>query len=88
MKINAISSINYNTKNNSKAQSFKHTAVPYPEFEQYYNKNQTSILDRISAFFHPVVTNEAKEIKSQIDTIYTAGKQTQNGKSPLLCVLA
>lgn len=94
MKVNAISSFNYN----SNRPSFKHTAVPYPEYENaYYNTPdslETKIIglaNKISDLFSPKVTKEAAEIKSGIDTVYS--KQTDKkakiaAQKQLLSVLA
>lgn len=72
MKINSISSTNY--INNSYKPSFKHVAVPYPEYEDAYIVKHTNpankisvIINKISDLFHPEVTKEAQNIKSKID---------------------
>ncbi len=94
MKVNSISSFNYN----SIRPSFKHTAVPYPEYESaYYKDPETigtkilSIADKISELFSPKVTKEAEEIKSGIDKLYSKQTEKKNDVSPkkqLLSVLA
>lgn len=75
MKINSISSFNYNVNKTS----FKHSAVPYPEYESAYSYNNDSefvsqkvdsIVAKLSSLFSPKVTKEAKSIKSDIDSIY------------------
>lgn len=91
MKINSISSINYN--NNTA--SFKHTAVPYPEYESVKNKTSESgisaFIKKVSALFTPEVTKEASEIKSGIDNIYskkTCDYTPKETKGQLLKVFA
>lgn len=87
MRVNSISSFNY--KNNN-LQSFKHTAVPYPEYEGSYNQNDKSIykidvlINKISDLFHPEVSKSAREIKSQIDKIC----EDNSPKDSLMSVLA
>ena len=88
MKINAINNIN----NNYNKQSFKRTAVPYPEyFKAYTQQCKTervfnTLVDKISDLFHPDVTKEAVEIKSKIDKIYDPKYVSPKGQ--LLSVLA
>ena len=90
MKINSISSVNYNQKGTS----FKHTAVPYPEYENAYANRQSGglslreIKEKVQALFSPKVTKEAINIKSGIDSLYDDTVQTSNPKSELLSVLA
>lgn len=94
MKINSINTINYNNK----VQSFKHSAVPYPEFENAYyyvpdtfESKVSSLVFKIAALFSPKVTKEAMEIKSGIDSIYDSGNSKQskdNSRKYLLSVLA
>ena len=92
MKINSINSLNYNQSNIK----FKHTAVPYPEYEYAYNspKNTSfenkvsSIFKRISALFSPEVSKESSKIKSDIDNIYVSKEQSLEPKAQLLSVLA
>ncbi len=85
MKVNSINTIN----NNYNKFSFKHTAVPYPEFEYAYYNTSNSLLDSISELisklFSPKVSKETVEIKNQIDNIYD--KQA-DPKKQLLSVLA
>lgn len=76
MKINSINNVN-TSYSQVKTQSFKHTAVPYPEYENayVYNGNKQKnlfglISEKISDLFHPEVTKEAKNIKSQINSIF------------------
>lgn len=76
MKINYISNIN-NFSNYSKAVKFGHTAVPYPEYEHIQTSNNqhdvfSIISHKISDFLHPEVSKQAKEIKSQIDSVFDA----------------
>ena len=91
MKVNSINSIN-TINNNSYKQSFKHTAVPYPEYEKAYlyaDKSSSfvsSIINKISDLFNPEVTKEAVEIKSKIDKLYSV--KTPSPKEHLLSVLA
>ena len=88
MKVNSINSIKYNTYK----QSFKHTAVPYPEYEKAYKYTTSSenivssIINKISDLFNPEVTKEAIEIKSKIDKLYSV--KTPSPKEHLLSVLA
>ena len=91
MKINAINSVNYMTG----GVSFKHVAVPYPEYEDaYYVKKQDSsfnkIAHKISALFTPEVTQKSKEIKEGINKIYEAQELNldNNPNEHLLSVLA
>lgn len=79
MKINSISSFNYNVNR----PSFKHTAVPYPEYESAYSYNNDSefvsrkvdsVVSKLAALFSPKVSKEAKAIKSDIDSIYKDNK--------------
>ncbi len=94
MKIKSINSFNYN----STKPSFKHTAVPYPEYESaYYNTPDTlgtkisDLVCKISELFSPKVTKEASEIKENIDNIYSAKNKEISELSPkkqLLSVLA
>ena len=94
MKVNSISSFNYN----SIRPSFKHTAVPYPEYESaYYNAPDTfgtkilNIADKITELFSPKVTKEASQIKANIDDVYankTVDIDELPPKKQLLSVLA
>ncbi len=81
MKINPINNITYSK------QSFKHTAVPYPEYEKayIYITEDKSIFDKISKLFNPKVNKEAQRIKTVIDNTYNG---TPNPKKQLLSVLA
>ena len=85
MKVNSINLINTYSK-----PSFKHTAVPYPEYANAYKNNDNnginSLLNKISSFFTPQVTNEAKEIKEQINNIYT--DNNTSAKKHLMSVFA
>lgn len=89
MKINSINSLN--TYNKAYTPSFKHTAVPYPEYESGYKpkpiSNKSKIIgfvDKLSDLFKPEVTEEAKNIKSNIDRICDDGSPKQH----LLSVVA
>lgn len=94
MKVNSISSFNYN----STKPSFKHTAVPYPEYENAYYNTQSNLetkiiglANKISDLFSPKVTKEAAEIKSGIDSVYDnkMDKETKiSAQKHLLSVLA
>lgn len=94
MKINSISSFNYN----SNKINFKRTAVPYPEYEYAYNNQNDSdfgkqvgnIIDKISDLFSPSTVKEADRIKSGIDNIYIQSEALKNKtpKAQLLSVLA
>ncbi len=75
MKVNSINSFNYNINR----PSFKHSAVPYPEYESAYSYNNDSefvsqkvdsVVSKLASLFSPKVTKEAKSIKSDIDSIY------------------
>lgn len=86
MKVSSINTIKYN----SNMASFKHTAVPYPEYSYAYSnshsleKKISNIIDRITDLFHPSVTKEAKNIKSQIDNIYLNGNDCSYVKNNLI----
>lgn len=87
MKINAINN-SYNLNN---VQSFKRTAVPYPEYASaYVFTKESGIVDtfvsKISKLFSPEVSKESAKIKNQIDTIYSLS--SENPKKALLSVLA
>ncbi|HIS88765.1 TPA: hypothetical protein IAA87_05020 [Candidatus Avigastranaerophilus faecigallinarum] len=94
MKVNSINSFNYN----STIPSFKHTAVPYPEYESAYYKNSDTfsekiqnIAEKIAALFSPKVTEEAAKIKANIDSVYLNKSSLDDNLSPkkqLLSVLA
>ncbi len=66
MRINPINNITYKT------QSFKHTAVPYPEYEKayIYAAADTSIFHKIAKLFNPKVDKETEKIKTVIDKTY------------------
>lgn len=88
MKINAINSAIY-----SKGRpGFKSTAVPYPEYRDAYiierlplDERISNFVSRISDLFTPSVTKEAKEIKSEINSIFEDDET--NPKEQLLSVL-
>ena len=94
MKINSITSFNYNSNN----VNFKRTAVPYPEYENAYHKDEqqsfekqvTGVINKISALFSPSNTKEAANIKAGIDNIYTSSETLHNEtpQAQLLSVLA
>lgn len=79
-----INSVNNITANSTplKPQSFKRTAVPYPEYNYAYNKGFSNenlfdvIANKLNDIFHPAVSNQAKDIKKQINTIFDEGKTT------------
>lgn len=91
MKINSIS-LNYNNKNIN----FKHSAVPYPEYEYaYYSPKNLSFenkvsqaFKKISSLFTPDVSRESYKIKSNIDNIYAINEKKLDPKAKLLSVLA
>lgn len=75
MKISAIN--NYSSYATPlKPQSFKHTAVPYPEYRiiEQQTKNGLGVISGfeklLSSIFHPEVTKEAVKIQKQLDTIF------------------
>lgn len=77
MKINSVNSIGTFSRPGGASMSFKHTAVPYPEYYDAYiftaqeDKNIFGRLaDKISDLFNPKVSKEAEEIKSKINTIF------------------
>lgn len=81
MKVNAISNFN---SNQVKVNSFKRTAVPYPEYT--YNtlnkkaeKDAFKILsEKITEFFNPEVSAEADNIKKHINSIFDNASQPKN----------
>ena len=83
MKISPINTYS-NYKTNSV--SFKHTAVPYPEFESYDMQEQTldaklsAFAKKVSSFFSPKVTQEADKIKTGIDCLYSEPQTGVNTK--------
>lgn len=88
MKINSISSAIYTTGR----PGFKSTAVPYPEYKDAYiierlplDERISNFVSRISDLFTPSVTKEAKEIKSEINSIFEDDET--NPKEQLLSVL-
>ena len=87
MKVNSINSIN-NFKYNNNI-NFKHTAVPYPEYESAYisygkqNNILSDMVKKISEMFSPEVKSEAQNIKSQIDSVYE-----ENDKKPQKALLS
>ena len=90
MRVNSINTFNYS----SNRPSFKHTAVPYPEYPNAYtvkeNQIETKIIstiDKLADLFSPKVSKEAMEIKSGIDSIY-ADSPKKAAKQRLLSVLA
>ena len=89
MKVNAINNT-YNFKNNN-VQSFKGSAVPYPEYASaYVFTKETGLVDslisKVSKLFTPEVSKESAKIKNQIDTLYSI--TTENPRKALLSVLA
>lgn len=99
MKINSINNA-YITNNNIN-KSFKSTAVPYPEYRTAYivtcKKPGTieKIVDKISEFFSPKVTKEAKKIQKTIDFAFEEAaknvkpnRTSRSAQQALLSVLA
>ena len=89
MKVNSINTL----YNNYSKLSFKHTAVPYPEYESaYYNSSNgfSALAEKLSQLFSPKVSKETINIKSKIDSIYEqkSDKNNLNPKKQLLSVLA
>ncbi len=89
MKINAINQAAYSIN----SPSFKSTAVPYPEYREAYilerlplDARISNFVSRISDLFTPSVTKEAREIKSQINSIFD--DDVAEPKKQLLTVLA
>lgn len=100
MKINSIHTA-YNKTTNRYNTNFKRTAVPYPEYRSAYivsckkASGIESIVNKISDFFSPEVTTEAKHIQRHIDKAYAEAiknvkpnKHTKDAKQALLTVLA
>lgn len=93
MKVSSINSISSYNTNKSANLSFKHIAVPYPEYEErgaYSNNHHLNVqskisqlVGKISDLFHPSVTKEANEIKKQIDQLY----DEKDANSQLISVL-
>lgn len=90
MKINSINNLNASYQA-FKTPAFKHTAVPYPEYKDAYviysNKNRSVIdilSDKISDLFHPEISKEAKNIKSQINLVF----DDRNTQKPVLNTVA
>ena len=93
MRVNSINNINY-TNYSKSVPSFKHTAVPYPEYPNAYKPCDRSIestiittIEKLTDLFNPKVSKEAQEIKSSIDSIY-ANSAKQAAKQRLMSVLA
>lgn len=89
MKINSINNT-YNNRNNN-VQSFKRSAVPYPEYASaYVFTRETGIVDslisKVSKLFTPEISSESAKIKSQIDNLYSTN--LEDPKKALLTVLA
>lgn len=93
MKINTISSLNYNMTK----PSFKHSAIPYPEYESAYSYNNDSefisqtidsIVSKFATLFTPKVSKEAKIIKSDIDNIYNNNVVLNNPRKKSFSVVA
>lgn len=88
MKINSITNYGQVSRN----LNFKHTAVPYPEYENAYGKNNNevnvveSFVQKIAELFSPKVSKEANAIKQEIDYIYSDSQITP--KQALLSVIA
>lgn len=79
MRVNKINTINYI----SYKPAFKHTAVPYPE---YQNKLQNTkplhvkFSEIINELFNPTITKDSQNIKKQIDDLYQ--NKNNSGESP------
>ena len=88
MRVNSINTIQsiYNAK-----PSFKHTAVPYPEYSNAYLPEKTfseKLADTFKKLFNPQVSKEAENIKNQIDACYDDTTECDDPKKCLLSVLA
>ena len=86
MKINAI-----NNLYNNNFQSFKRSAIPYPEYASaYVFTKEDNIVDtfvtKMAKLFSPEVSQESAKIKNQIDSIYNVN--SENPKKAFLSVLA
>ena len=88
MRVNSINNVSsYND-----SLTFKRSAVPYPEYRsaylpstEYSSQSRISlVVDKLSKLFNPEVTKEAKQIKNQIDNLYT---QQKTPKEHLMSVL-
>ena len=80
MKVNSISNFN---SNQFKVNSFKRTAVPYPEYT-YNTLNKKAekdafklLSEKISEFFKPEVSVEADNIKKHINSIFDNASQSK-----------
>lgn len=88
MKINSITNYGQVSRN----LNFKHSAVPYPEYESAYHKNEKefniveNFVQKIAELFSPKVSKEAEFIKQEIDYIYSDSQVTP--KQALLSVIA
>ena len=80
MKVNSINNFYSNT---FKTNSFKRTAVPYPEYtyhtlDKKAEKDAFKLLsEKISEFFKPEVSQEAVNIKSHINSIFDNASQSK-----------
>ena len=90
MRVSSINNINYNRS----MPSFKHTAVPYPEYPNAYNACDKTVetkilstIEKLTDLFSPKVSKEAQEIKAGIDNIY-ANSAKKAAKQRLISVLA
>ncbi|MCD7878716.1 MAG: hypothetical protein LUG16_02140 [Candidatus Gastranaerophilales bacterium] len=90
MKVNSINSLQYMTN----TQSFKHSAVPYPEYQNAYEVKSSDFTDSIDSFigkiadlFNPKASKEAAVIKSEIDDLYDDDSK-KTPKEHLLSVFA
>ena len=90
MRVSSLNNINYNKS----VPSFKHTAVPYPEYANAYNVCEKSVeqtiidtIGKLANLFSPNVSREAQEIKAGIDSMYPDSAK-KAAKQRLLSVLA
>ena len=90
MRVSSLNNINYNKS----IPSFKHTAVPYPEYPNAYNVCEKTVektimdtIGKLADLFSPRVSKEAQEIKASIDSMY-ADSAKKAAKQRLLSVLA
>ena len=90
MRVSSLNNINYNKT----VPSFKHTAIPYPEYPNAYDVCEKSVektiintIGKLADLFSPEVSKEAQEIKAGIDSMY-ADSAKRAAKQRLLSVLA
>ncbi len=89
-----VNSINNTIKYNINVPSFKHTAVPYPEFENTYASSNKDNSNMFSSFFDKLfgkdVSDESEKLKKQIDYICKNGSEDKmkNTTKKLVAVYA